>query len=266
MLDVRREQRAAKDAEISKAIQKWLAAPDVAANQAQKQSERQGDTGAWLLRMEIFTQWLVQNNSLLWIHGIPGSGKSVLCSTVVRHVLGDSLESIVKIAICYYFDISEKSKRSTENMIRCLISQLAHRKMDSRVLNETYNGCQDMRRTLTQAQLLSVLFSMIDDYIDVVIIIDAIDEAVDVQNALHVVTQICNRNFDHVHLLFTSRLTRAIEASMTEGQAYVVELSNDNVEQDISAYVYDRVNHDSKWVESIWDRLSERIICRAAGL
>lgn len=83
---------------------------------------------------------------------------------------------------------------------------------------------------------------------------------------MHIVTQICNRKIDHVHLLLTSRWTRAIEARMTEGQAYVVELSSEIVEHDISAYVYDRVNHDSKWSDSIRNRLSERIICRAAGL
>lgn len=205
VLDVRHEQQVAKDVERLKAIQKWLAAPDVATNQAQKQSERQGNTGVWLLRTETFTRWLVRNNSLLWIHGIPGSGKSVLCSTVIRHVLGDSPEAIEKIAIYFYFDISEESKRSTENMIRCLISQLAHRKVDNRVLNDIYGDCQDMRRTITQAQLLSVLFSVLDEYIDVVIIIDALDEAVDIQNAIHVITQICNRRLDGVHLLLTSR-------------------------------------------------------------
>jgi hypothetical protein len=36
---------------------------------------------------------------------------------------------IDKIAVYFYFDVSEESKWSTESMLRSLISQLAHYKM-----------------------------------------------------------------------------------------------------------------------------------------
>lgn len=249
-----------------KAIQEWLAAPDVSTNQAHKQGERQGDSGKWFLRLEVFTQWLLRNNSLLWIHGIPGSGKSVLCSTVVRHVMEDPSDKIEKIAMYFYFDVSEESKRSTENMIRALISQMVCRKMNNATLNEIYDACQDKRRTVTQAQLLSLLVDMLADYIDVIITIDAIDEALDVHSALQVVGHIHQRKLDHVHILLTSRWTPAIEASMVAGQAHVVELSRGNVERDIHAYVHDRIMAGQKWPEPVRSKLSQGIVHRAEGL
>jgi hypothetical protein len=130
VLNVRHEQKIVRDEQRAHLIQKWLAAPNVAANQMQKQSGRQNDTGIWLLRLPMFEQWLLGQSPLLWMHGIPGSGKSVLCSTVHQHAHEMAAAvGIDKIDVYFYFDVSEESKRSTESMLRSLISQLAHYKM-----------------------------------------------------------------------------------------------------------------------------------------
>lgn len=107
---------------------------------------------------------------------------------------------------------------------------------------------------------------MLVDYIDAVIIIDAIDEAVDVHAVLQVIGQIHQRKLDHVHILLTSRWTRTIEASMATAEAYAVELSRSNVERDISAYVHDRIMTGQKWPEPVRSRLSQGIVRRAEGL
>src|ERR1700712_3105445 len=106
-------------------IIKWLAAPEAGDNQALKQKERHSCTGTWLIRLDIFTRWISQRNSLFWLHGIPGSGKSVLCSTVIAHAQELSLENSEKIVIFFYFDFAEKSRQSTANLIKILIVQLA---------------------------------------------------------------------------------------------------------------------------------------------
>jgi hypothetical protein len=59
VLNVRHKQKVVRDEQRAHSIQKWLAAPNVAANQMQKQSERQNDTGIWLLRLSVFEQWLL---------------------------------------------------------------------------------------------------------------------------------------------------------------------------------------------------------------
>lgn len=99
VLNVHHEQKVTRDEIRAHMIQKWLAAPHVTANQMQKQSERQNDTVIWLLRLPSFEQWLPGPNTLLWLHGIPGSGKSVLCSTVYQHTQELAAVGIDKIAI-----------------------------------------------------------------------------------------------------------------------------------------------------------------------
>jgi hypothetical protein len=266
VLDVRYQQDVARDEQRAQMIQQWLAAPDVTSNQAQKQSERHIDTGLWLLRLPSFEQWLVHPNTLLWIHGIPGSGKSVLSSTVHKHALANSTAGLDKIAIYFYFDVSEESKRSTDSMLKGLISQLSHHKMENKLLNDTYDLCQDKKHALTHSQLLAIFFDLLESYIDVVVSIDAIDEAVNVQESMQTILQIQSRKFDHVHIMLTSRWTRALEMSLIDAGALVMELSNDKVEHDISVYVHSKISRNQKWPEAIRNNISERIVYRAAGL
>jgi hypothetical protein len=266
VLDVRHEQEMARDEKRAHMIHKWLAAPHMAVNQAQKQSERQGDTGIWLLRLPIFQQWLVRPNTLLWIHDIPGSGKSVLCSTIHQHALESVAVGVDKIAICFYFDVAEESKRSTDNMLRSLISQLAFRKERNKVLNDIYDGCRHQRHAVTRAQLLTIMFDLLDDYIDVLISIDGIDEAADVQESMQTILQIHRRKLNHVHVMLTSRWAQAFEVNMVDAGANVVELSGVKVEHDISTYVEEKLAQGQKWPEAIRTNLSERIIHRAGGL
>lgn len=266
VLDVRYEQEMVRDEQRAHMIHKWLAAPHVAANQAQKQSERQGDTGTWLLRLPMFQQWLVRPNTLLWMHGIPGSGKSVLCSTIHQHAVENLPVGVDKIAICFYFDVAEESKRSTDNMLRSLISQLALRKEHNKVLSDTYDGCKHQRHVVTRAQLLTIMFDLLDNYIDVLISIDGIDEAADVQDSMQTILQVHRRKLDHVHIMLTSRWTQAFEVGMTDAGANMVELSGVKVEHDISTYVEEKLAQGQKWPEATRIDLRERIIHRAGGL
>jgi hypothetical protein len=75
-------------------------------------------------------------------------------------------------------------------MLRSLISQLAHYKMHNKILNDVYDGCQNQRQAVTPTQLLTVLIGLIDDYLDVVITIDAIDEAANVQDSMQTILQL----------------------------------------------------------------------------
>ena len=57
-------------------------------------------TGLWLVDGERFLTWKSTPNSKLWLSGIPGAGKTVLCGAAVENVLQDSKETI---AVAYFF-------------------------------------------------------------------------------------------------------------------------------------------------------------------
>ncbi|KAH0372123.1 purine and uridine phosphorylase, partial [Aureobasidium melanogenum] len=69
-----------------KEIRDWLSAPDPSTNYTNALEKRHPDTGLWFIDGEAFERWKGQPNSFLWLHGIPGCGKTVLSSTIIQHL------------------------------------------------------------------------------------------------------------------------------------------------------------------------------------
>ncbi|KAI0270506.1 hypothetical protein BC834DRAFT_950300, partial [Gloeopeniophorella convolvens] len=62
----------------------WLCPPDPSTNHNVACKTRHDSTAAWFIRSKVFEEWK-SAGCLLWIHGKLGSGKSVLCSTIIEH-------------------------------------------------------------------------------------------------------------------------------------------------------------------------------------
>ncbi|KAH7119554.1 hypothetical protein B0J11DRAFT_582082 [Dendryphion nanum] len=76
--------QASKRAEIVR----WLSPEPYMQHHKQTKRDILAGTGQWLLSDPIFKQWKDDSaSSILWLHGIPGSGKSKLVATVVEDTL-----------------------------------------------------------------------------------------------------------------------------------------------------------------------------------
>ena len=71
--------------EQNKIIQ-WLQYTDPSTNHNAACERREPLTGNWLLQSDDFAKWKREPKQLLWLHGIPGCGKTILSSTVVQHI------------------------------------------------------------------------------------------------------------------------------------------------------------------------------------
>ncbi|KAK2039643.1 hypothetical protein LZ31DRAFT_76858 [Colletotrichum somersetense] len=66
-------------------ILRWISDEPYHQHHQQTHSEVMKGTGGWLLQDQTFIQWKNESaSSILWLHGIPGSGKSKLTSIVVK--------------------------------------------------------------------------------------------------------------------------------------------------------------------------------------
>jgi WD40 repeat protein len=85
------------------------------------------DSCRWVLHRETFRQWrggLRDGCSLLWLRGLPGVGKSVLASFVIRSLQ----KSFSDTPCCYYFFNSQDEKRrSVKHMLTATAFQVALR-------------------------------------------------------------------------------------------------------------------------------------------
>jgi ankyrin repeat protein len=80
----------------------------------------------WIFGHEQFVSWsTAPSSSLLWLHGIPGSGKTILTRHVVEELKIRSLGDLKALLVYHFFDYSGDSTRnSTDGLLRSLLFQL----------------------------------------------------------------------------------------------------------------------------------------------
>ncbi|KAH7319047.1 hypothetical protein BKA65DRAFT_556477 [Rhexocercosporidium sp. MPI-PUGE-AT-0058] len=83
-------------------------------------------TGEWLLHHEKFRCWAKSPKpSLLWCHGKPGAGKSVLSSLVLDHVSAFELNDPETCVIFAYYSYQTPERHSLAKLLGSFIRQLA---------------------------------------------------------------------------------------------------------------------------------------------
>ncbi|KAL0775920.1 hypothetical protein CaCOL14_007207 [Colletotrichum acutatum] len=90
---------------------------------------RLSGAGQWLLQHEKFVAWQnSSSSSLLLIHGIPGSGKSTLCSVFVDSMLSMVSKTSTAAPFGYFYCAnpqSEKERRSADDVLRTILFQVS---------------------------------------------------------------------------------------------------------------------------------------------
>ncbi|KAF8465389.1 hypothetical protein BDZ91DRAFT_783371 [Kalaharituber pfeilii] len=179
--------------QLKKTSDQWL---DFKLNQeAQKRRQFTGsykykqsyqNTGRWLYEMEEYKEWIQScHSSILWCHGIPGSGKSVLSTSVVKHLLDTCVQHATigsgKTFIGYFFcTFSDPRSLKFEEIIRSLIKQILSVFHGSAEFEEYLARFFDQCNNLPSMDLWQDLFirtCRLPNY--VYLILDGIDECHD---------------------------------------------------------------------------------------
>jgi hypothetical protein len=82
-------QHSAESATISERhgkILDWIKLSDPSIHYNPARIKHQPTTGEWFLESEQFVSWKEGRISCLWLHGIPGTWKTILCSTIIDHI------------------------------------------------------------------------------------------------------------------------------------------------------------------------------------
>ncbi|CUS15089.1 unnamed protein product, partial [Tuber aestivum] len=160
-------------------VQKWLNVVDPASNYSSALALREPGTGNWLLKGCEYIDRKEGRGGVLWLHGIPGCGKSVLSATAIEDVK-DLCEANHDHALAYfYFTFSDPEKQKSCNMLLSLISQLPRRLSERGLLGEVvdlYNSTRAIGKSADTKALKDVLSQIIRGFRKTFIILDALDE------------------------------------------------------------------------------------------
>ena len=231
--------------QISSTLREWLGAPDASVDHNAACGKKHPGTGTWLLDSPQFSRWLAQKNSTLWLKGLTGLGKSVLCSTAVqlafRYRRGDH-----RIGIAYfYFTFREESKQNESSMIRALLwqlsSQIRDRPTDLIQMHELYSAS-----TPPSTVLLLYLRRLIRRFDRTYIFLGALDESPIEQreNMLGALEEMDKWDVQDLHLFLTSRDHGDIRRSLDCFADHQIEMRNAGIDRDIADLISRRLNQD----------------------
>lgn len=255
-------------------VERWLSAPDSSSNFNRAKAQRHGNSGNWFLQSESFTMWKKQPNSFLWLHGIPGCGKTVLSSTVIEELNKNGNPMI----FYFYFDFKDARKQSFEHAVRSLIHQFRARSSGSwKQLDSLFSYCAEGKRQPTIESLRTVLLDIIQQTKEVWIVFDALDECEKEvssnQTLLSWIKSLIQAKKGNVHVLVTSRPEHHIDARIREfaNDEHIIRIQSDLVSDDIRAYTRARVKDGlgfMRWRSrpQVQDEIESKLIAKAGGM
>lgn len=256
--------------QISWHIRDWLKAPDANINHNAACQKKHPLTGRWFVTSPTFTTWLVKKNSLLWLNGFAGTGKSVLCSTAIQSVFRYR-QSSSHIGIAYfYFTFNDTSKQDESAMLRALLLQLSSQRQDGNLyLTDLYKSYKTTG-TPPSPVLTDHLHRLIQEFHHVYIVLDALDESPRSgarEQVLDTLETMRKWSFSGLHLLITSRDELDIRESLTIFPIQQVAMKNAGIEKDIADFISGRLQSRKlrKWL-SYHDKIQGALVERAKGV
>ncbi|CZR67570.1 uncharacterized protein PAC_17469 [Phialocephala subalpina] len=260
---------------------KWLSTVDPSINYSSAREKHQPDTGNWLTQESAgFKNWENVSNSFLWINGKAGSGKTILSSSVIKH-LKSSYGGNPQVALAYYyFRFDDQEKPNIMTLSRSLIKQLyCCRPNTPEAVEALYKYCEN-GQSPDADDLRTALVATIRGFSAVYLVLDALDEySLEVserKKVLDFIRQIHRVNLKNLHILCTSRREADIEKAF---KPLFPASATGNTDVDLMAY-RGKVDHDiglhidktlasetyDDWSEELKMEVRQALVERADGM
>lgn len=252
-------------------IKQWLSPPDPSTNLNQAKAMRFGTTGSWFLESQEFEEWKSGSRQCLWLHGIPGCGKTILSSTIIEHLQAQEPSRLV---LDFFFDFREVEKQSVDKLLRSLITQLYVKSESSRkeldVLFLTYG---DGQRQPTVDSLCTTFRRMILSTDKVQIVIDALDECTTREGLLSWMCNLCDSTQTKACLIATSRREAELQSGIADWlqEENFISIQQTVVDTDIARYIHGRIHTDKafkRWQKQtdVLEEIKTELMRKADGM
>ncbi|KAI1278658.1 hypothetical protein F5Y07DRAFT_397679 [Xylaria sp. FL0933] len=269
----------------------WLTPQNYGSQHSDNLKALHPETGEWLLRSQVFQEWLdaeahqhrkhssmlssgtdpisslpnpnnseeqlqtqmisqqrlKPNKRVLYCSGIPGAGKTVMTSKVIRY-LESRFSSNERVGIAYlYCNYARRTEQTIEHFIASLARQLIQKHLSvlktprkvSKSLDELYCRHKIEKTQPSRAELSTILRSAIAEYSEVFVIIDALDECnTSNECRIDLLTELFQlQHSSMVRIFATSRINSGI-ASLFRSASHIQILAH---AEDLGSYLESRM-------------------------
>ncbi|KAH9167671.1 hypothetical protein EDB89DRAFT_1890364, partial [Lactarius sanguifluus] len=269
-----------KQNQLRESLRKWQSPPDPSTNHNIAGDRQHEGTAEWFFESDQFENWKV-TGSLLWIHGKPGSGKSVLCSAIINDITTMCEAGSASMAY-FYFDFRDLDKQARRNLLPSLLIQLSTRSdAFCDVFSRLYGTHDKGARQPSDKALTQCLKDMLTlpNQGPVYLVIDALDECPDTsdvpsprEQVLDLVTDLVGLRLPGLRICVTSRPEADICEALESLASQTVSLQDEGGQKnDIASYVRSVVYSGSgkfmrRWRKEDKEHVIETLSERADGM
>ncbi len=223
-------------------------------------------TGEWLFRSPSWDTWLKEKTRCLWVHGIPGAGKTIFLSHLIETVRDHCADQGFGHACVYYYCYFGHVQDETTPFLRWILLELCRQlgRIPLAVYNLYRHG-----GIPTARNLLHALEKVLRGFNRVFVLVDAVDESLQRENILRVLRDLAtDPRFENLRLLATSREYIDIEDVMLEIST-PISMRNHLLDHDIALYVRSKLATHRKlrrWPDQIREEVFEVLSTKANGM
>lgn len=196
----------------------------------------------------------------MWLTGIPGCGKTVLCSSIIED-LGEECKSGGNSMLLYYFfDFAARDKHIVSSFLHCLLSQaIVQRREIPEPIHSLYVEHKKGFQHPSDKVLLNALYDVLNSAEPGFLIVDGMDECSDRQALLDAIETILGWQLEHLHILAVSREEKDIDKTFTHFKSEHLRLEGEKVNEDIRQYIQGRVQKE-RWLKKWPAEIQQEII------
>ncbi|KAH9069618.1 hypothetical protein EDB83DRAFT_2674313 [Lactarius deliciosus] len=268
--------------QLRESLMKWQSPLDPSTTHNIIGDRQHEGTAQWFFESNQFENWKL-TGSLLWIHGKPGSGKSVLCSAIINDITtrcGAGSASNTSLAY-FYFDFQDVDKKARRNLLPSLLAQLsACSNSFWDVLFHLYDAHDKGARQPSDKALTQCLKEMLTlpNQGPIYLILDALDGCPDTsdvpsprEQVLDLVKDLVDLRLPNLRICVTSRPEADICEALESLTSQTVSLQDERGQKkDIADYVRSMVFSGSgkfmkRWKEEDKEHVIETLSERADG-
>lgn len=225
------------DEQSIRRIDQWLDPVNFESNHEAAVKLRHQGTGSWFLDGDAFKDWLHKDNTFLWLHAIPGAGKTVLVSSTVEYLKKHVKSPDVGLAY-FYCDYKDSRKQQPSKVLSTLLCQLARQQKSvfQRLQTFIQERCKENPASVpTHDELRSNFSTFLEGaFKQVILVVDAIDESTQ-RNCMIGDLKTFQKNCPFIKVLVSSR--EELDITQAFKSLPQVKINQSDVAGDIESFV-----------------------------
>ncbi|KAK6508348.1 hypothetical protein TWF506_010442 [Arthrobotrys conoides] len=231
-------------------VMNWVSNIDPGEDFARESQRRVESSGHWLLKHQVYQDWLTSSETrLLRVIGCPGSGKTVLSTTIIENLQAQHPKILARpnqIPTCtaYFYCSKSTDQSQVTAVILCgLIKQILPRfeQLPTCVIDCYKKSCAAGRSSLSTADDPEALIkSIAQEFGSLYIVVDGLDEVSEPDVTIATLVKL-TRTIPNIQTVLLSR--EIFEMTSNNMVSYpIIKLDGLNTSEDVNRFIQSRLD------------------------